>query len=812
MSIEAYLQVIESLPEATLLLSGGGIILAANQGVASLLGLGARGLEGRRLADIVGDDPDAVARYLRLCSRSREAVLASLRLLGEGGREVACRGEGAVLRPRSEGTDGLLLVRLIPKTVSIRQFIALNERIDALSREIVRRIRVEQALHDQREWLRVTLASIGDAVIATDREGRVAFMNRAAEVLTGWSQEEATGEPLGWVFHVVEGASRERIEDPVGRVLHRDIAVGLAEHTVLIARDGTERSIEDTAAPIREEGGELKGVVLVFHDVTARRLAEEAVRASEARKDAILQSALDGIIGMDHEGRVVEFNPSAERLFGYRRDEILGRPLAELIIPPALRERYRRGLSASLATGEGPVIGRRIEFPALRADGTEFPAELALTRVPAAGPPQFTGFIRDLTEQKRAERALWESEQRLHLALDASQLGTFHWDLSSGSLTWNARCREHFGVSPDAEVTLDLFYDRLHPDDRERTRQAVARAIEDRAEYDIEFRSVDRQGRTRWIHAKGRVFDDPSGQPCHFHGTTIDVTGRKRQEQDLLEAKEAAEAASRAREQFLAVLSHELRTPLTPVLATVTALEARRDLPPGLDDEVAMIRRNVEAETRLIDDLLDLTRLIRGKIALHEEVLDVHDALHAALAACRGDIEAKRIVASLDLGARSHHVRADRVRIHKVFRNLIDNAVKFTPEGGRIGLLTADDVPGVLVVRISDNGVGIEPEALARIFDAFEQAERTLTRRFGGLGLGLAISRRLVEMHQGSLTASSAGRDQGATFTLRLPTIAPPAAPGRPTRPSSSPRSEGLRILLVEDHDDTLRTMSRLLR
>ncbi|MBV8317624.1 MAG: PAS domain S-box protein, partial [Planctomycetaceae bacterium] len=502
MSIEAYLQVIESLPEAILLLSGGGIILAANQGVARRLGLDARGLEGRRLADIVGDDPDAVARYLRLCSRSREAVLASLRLLGEGGREVACRGEGAVLRPRSEGSDALLLLRLIPKAASISRFLALNERIDALSREVMRRIRVEQALHDQREWLRVTLASIGDAVIATDREGKVAFMNRAAEVLTGWSQEEATGELLGWVFHVIDGATRERIEDPVSRVLHRDIVVRRAEHTVLIARDGTERSIEDSAAPIREEGGELKGVVLVFRDVTARRLAEEAVRASEARKDAILQSALDGIIGMDHEGRVVEFNPAAERLFGYRRDEILGRPLAELILAPALRERYRRGLSADLATCEGPVIGRRIEFPAVRADGAKFPAELALTRVPAAGPPQFTVFIRDLTEQKSAERALWESEQRLYLALDASQLGTFHWDLSSGSLTWNARCREHLGVSPDAEVTIDLFYDRLHPDDRERTRQAVARALEDRAEYDVEFRSVDRQGRTRWIHAK----------------------------------------------------------------------------------------------------------------------------------------------------------------------------------------------------------------------------------------------------------------------------------------------------------------------
>ena len=259
-------------------------------------------------------------------------------------------------------------------------------------------------LDEQREWLSVTLASIGDAVIATDDRGRVTFLNGVAQELTGWAQADAVGRPLEAVFVILHEQTRQPVENPVGTVLREGVIVGLGNHTVLVARDGSERPIDDSAAPIRDPAGKLIGVVLIFRDVAEQRRSERELRASEARKGAVLETALDAIITMDHEGRVVEFNPAAERVFGFRREALIGEELAEFIIPPSLRERHRNGMAHYLATGEGPVLGRRLELPALRADGTEFPVELAIARISHDGPPLFTAYLRDITERKRAER------------------------------------------------------------------------------------------------------------------------------------------------------------------------------------------------------------------------------------------------------------------------------------------------------------------------------------------------------------------------------------------------------------------------
>ncbi|QDV36879.1 Sensor protein FixL [Tautonia plasticadhaerens] len=245
---------------------------------------------------------------------------------------------------------------------------------------------------EQRERLRVMLTSIGDAVIAADAQGRVGYLNPVAEALTGRTTSEATGQPLEAAFPILDEETRRAVEIPVRRVLREGVVVGLANHTVLIAADGTERAIEGSAAPVKDAAGRLRGVVLVFRDATERRAAERALRASEARNSAILLTALDAIVTIDHEGKVVDWNPAAEATFGYRRAASLGRELAGLIVPPSLREAHRRGLARYLATGEGTVLDRRIEVTALRADGSEFPAELAITRIPGDGPPLFTAY------------------------------------------------------------------------------------------------------------------------------------------------------------------------------------------------------------------------------------------------------------------------------------------------------------------------------------------------------------------------------------------------------------------------------------
>ena len=313
------------------------------------------------------------------------------------------------------------------------------------------------------------------------------------------------------------------------------------------------------------------------------------------------------------------------------------------------------------------------------------------------------------------------------------------------------------------------------------------------------------------------------------------ITERRRGEierNDLLlreqKARAEAEAANRRKDQFLAVLSHELRTPLTPVLARLELMKREPNLGATFKNGLQMIRRNVELEARLIDDLLDITRLARGQLKLHPETIDAHDKIRAAVEIYQGDITARSQTIHLQLDAPDHFVLADGVRLQQVFWNLLGNAVKYTPEGGHITIRSSMEShnghAALLRVRFRDNGIGIDPEVMRRLFDSFEQGEQTLTRRYGGLGLGLSISRNLIEMQGGTLTAESAGIGQGATFTVELPTVPAPVVSAVPevllkpeadserSTATPSPATAVQRILLVDDNEDTLRVMARLLR
>jgi signal transduction histidine kinase/DNA-binding response OmpR family regulator len=273
-------------------------------------------------------------------------------------------------------------------------------------------------------------------------------------------------------------------------------------------------------------------------------------------------------------------------------------------------------------------------------------------------------------------------------------------------------------------------------------------------------------------------------------------------------ARAEAERANLAKDSFLAMLSHELRTPLTPVLMSVLALEQEENLPAETRASLQMIRRNVELEARLIDDLLDLTRISKGKVQLNLEEVDAHLLLRSALEICQTDIDHKNLFLETDFAAEKVWLEADPARLQQIFWNLIKNAVKFTPEGGRLAIRTTND-KGQLLVAISDSGMGIDADVLPRIFNAFEQGERT---RLGGLGLGLAISKALVENHNGQLTGESAGRNQGATFTATFPLAENHTGASAVSIPLPSAERKSMRVLLVEDHEDTNRSLTRLLR
>lgn len=422
--------------------------------------------------------------------------------------------------------------------------------------EFVAREKVTDELRSQKELLGVTLGSIGDGVIVTDANANITFLNDVASKLCGWSATEAMGRPCTEVFNIVNEDTRLRVESPVEKVLRLGTIVGLANHTLLIRRDGSELPIDDSGAPIRDANEEIRGVVLVFRDFS------------------------------DHK--------------------------------------------------------------------------------------------------------------------------------------------------------------------------AVTSA--------------------------------------------------------LIKAREEAEAANIAKDNFLATLSHELRTPLTPVSVMLAGWENNADLPAELRADVQMMRRNVDLEARLIDDLLDLTRIVRGKLSLNLELADLHGLIEGVMSMSNSDFNARELRASTKLTAARHHVRVDPARLQQVLLNVLRNASKFTPANGTIELSTRNDDRGNVEIVIADSGIGMTEDTLSRLFRPFEQGTAETVRRYGGLGLGMAISKALIESQGGTITARSAGLNQGATFVISLPGMtAPLAAMPVAAAPQANAAERQLKILIVEDHEDTARVMTRLL-
>jgi PAS domain S-box-containing protein len=375
--------------------------------------------------------------------------------------------------------------------------------------------------------------------------------------------------------------------------------------------------------------------------------------------------------------------------------------------------------------------------------------------------------------------------------------------------TWNRGAERIFGWKADEVIGKAI--NLIIPPDRQHEEPHILSRIQ-RGERVDHFETVrmTKDGRLIDVSVTISPIRDADGKIVAASKIARDITIQKRFHRELQQAKEAAELANQAKDQFLSILSHELRTPLTPVLAEMSYLESLDDLPTSIRSNISMIRRNVETEARLVDDLLDLTRIARGKLQLRYEVVDANDAIRAVLSMVQSHSDKKSIELAVGLRAKNHCVWADAGRLQQILLNLLSNAVKFTNEGGTISVRTFNTTDQQLRIEISDNGIGIEPELLPRLFNAFEQTERT--RRFGGLGLGLSIARSLIELHHGTIHAFSEGRDKGATFTLALGTT-PPIERAQPAPAPAKPQKlAGFRVLLVEDHSDTRAAMARLLQ
>ncbi len=474
-------------------------------------------------------------------------------------------------------------------------------------------------------------------------------------------------------------------------------------------------------------------------------------------------------------------------------------------------------------------------YEQLRAGGDDTPAilvtglsdERTLIRAMRGGlrdfVPKTPDFFDDLTAavdrviaQARTRRRLAESEARLAgITMLAEAIPQIVWSARpDGFLDYfNRRWSEYTGLGLDESIGWN-WYRAFHHDDVDRVAARWGQSLESGAIYEVEHRI--RRGRGddyRWFLARAELVRDDDGRLLKWFGTCTDIDDQKHIEEDLKRANDLAETASRAKDQFLAMLSHELRTPLTPVLMAAAAARDDPGTPEHLRPTFDFMRQNLELEARLIDDLLDVMRIIRGKLPYQFEVVDAHVQVGRVLEICKAEAEAKGLRVVADLGARAHHVCADASRLQQVLWNLVKNAVKFTPEGGSIAVSTRSDGPR-FVLEIVDSGIGIDPNHLPLIFNAFEQGEDAITKRFGGLGLGLAISRSIVEGHGGQIAVASEGRDRGARFTVTLPAEAPAPAREAPPAPAGGPdpAESDRRVLLVEDDVMTSRIMAKLLR
>ncbi|HEX4608671.1 MAG TPA: PAS domain S-box protein, partial [Urbifossiella sp.] len=390
---------------------------------------------------------------------------------------------------------------------------------------LTERERATEVLRVERERYRVTLSSIGDAVIATDAGGGVTFLNPVAEALTGWAAAEAAGRPLTDVFRIVNEATRREVENPALRALANGVIVGLANHTVLIARDGTERPIDDSAAPIRENGS-VGGAVLVFRDITERKRAEE----SRARLAAIIESSDDAIIGKTLDGVIRFWNAGAERVFGYSAAEAVGRPIT-LIIPPDRLDEEREII-------ERVRRGKRIDhFETVRRTRDGRPVDISLTVSPirdAHGTVIGASKVaRDITDRRRAEAERERLAETLWLALDAGELGTWEWDPATDGMVLSERAGAIYGVEPGVPHSREQLRGLLHPDHRDRAREGAARTVAARADYDIEYPLVS----GRWVAARGRGAFGPDGILTRMIGVAQDVTARKAAEAALRESE-----------------------------------------------------------------------------------------------------------------------------------------------------------------------------------------------------------------------------------------------------------------------------------
>jgi PAS domain S-box-containing protein len=643
--------------------------------------------------------------------------------------------------------------------------------------------------------------------IAFDAEGKHIRGNRANEEMLGLSpgaQLSMTGSGAPGLDVIQDGRRLTSEELPMQQALKGKT---VADHIISVIReDGRRLTVLAKATPLRDEAGKPRGAVGAFLDISALQMAEESLRKSETLLTKALDAANAGVWESVPETGEFRASERAIALYGLPPGTKMTQEMALSVVHPDDRAQIEAALNITLSTG-APF---RVELRTCQQDGHSRWLSSVAEAKEENGHIRLVGLIQDITERKLAEEALRASESRLSLALSAGRLATWDMLIPNGETVWN---EEHFRalgyrvgeVAPSCEA----WAARLHPDDSTKIKAAFAQALKEGGEYASEYRVLLPDQTTRWLEARGRIECDQEGHARRSYGVLIDTTDRKR-------AEDALREADRRKDEFLATLAHELRNPLAPIRNAVYVLKSVDQKDPAEQRRarllLGMVERQVDHLVRLVDDLLETSRITTGKIKLKRHPVDLADVIQHAIETSQTLIQAQRHRLILSLSADPLIVDGDPVRLAQVFTNVINNAAKYTPPEGRIEIWTTRDGDEA-VIRVRDNGIGIAPETLPFIFDLFTQSGRAIGREQGGIGVGLAIARTLTEMHGGTLQGHSEGCGHGAEFVVRLPLVdahcpKPDIEDAKTTRHGARTR----RVLVVDDNRDVADTLVMLLQ
>jgi PAS domain S-box-containing protein len=626
--------------------------------------------------------------------------------------------------------------------------------------------------------------------------------------LTGWTLDEAAGQPLNSVFRIINEESRQPVESPTVRALREGVVVGLANHSLLIAKDGTERPIDDSAAPIRNDKGEVAGVVLVFRDISERRRQEQHIQDALTYADNIIATMREPFLVLDKTLRVQTANRAFYQTFRAEKEETEGRFIYDLGNGQWNIPRLRTLLEGVLSNShpihdcdvehDFPSIGKKIMLlNARRFESVDSQPDLILLA------------IEDVTERKQAEVAVQTSEVRYRRLFQTAKDGILILDADTLTIIdANPFMTELLGYAHDEFLGKELWEIGLFGD--ERASQAAYQELQEKGYIRYDHLPLEtKYGKRAEVEFVSNIYqvDHRSVAQCNIR----DISERRLLEKQITAQAEALADLHRRKDEFLAMLSHELRNPLAPISNAVHLLRLQKGENSIQQQARDIIERQVGQLSHLIDDLLEISRINTGRVQLRQERVAVSGIVECAVESVRPLIDRHKHELTVSLSPQPIWLYADAARLEQVVVNLLNNAAKYTDEGGHIWL-TVQQEDDACVLRVRDTGIGITPELMPRIFDLFTQAARSLARSQGGLGIGLCLVHQLVTMHGGTVEAYSA-LGQGSEFVVRLPTVVSAASqPPSPPKEAAEPTGPSLRVLVVDDNVDAAQSLAMLLK